>query len=188
MGVPRHLSFALPAGSALSQSPSRPPPHLLPSLWRRPFLSHGSAGLLLGASVHASCPRPSERAGSVAAASSSRPHRGGPTWRVLSPSFLCRFGSCFTLTPWADADSSPVCVPLLLRCRGRAVPPARGCVCHCIPLLFLLVCWVCLRLSPAKGVGDHAGRPGPGMQAQPHWRLFWRRYDEDGQGVSISSP
>lgn len=66
---------------------------------------------------------------------------------------------------------------------------ARVAVCHCIPL-FLLVCWVCLCLSPARGAGDRAvGVPGPVERRRSLIGVpFLRRYDEDGQGVSISSP
>lgn len=115
--VPRHLSFALPAGSVLSCFPL-PATSALASQPVQTALPEPRSAGLLSSSRPCVCPRPSERAGSVAAPR--------PTWRVLSPSFLFRLCVLLHTDVLGGCRSSPVCVPLLLRCRGQAVPPARA--------------------------------------------------------------
>ena len=155
--------------------------HLLPSVWRQPFLNHGQ--LVSSQSL--------VRAFAWGPVSVRVPWPHRVTRGVFClPCLLSDFGSCFTLTSQADANSLlSVCPSCWDAGGGLCLQHTRGCVCHSIPL-FLLVCWVCLRVSPTRGAGDHAVEvPGPvecrrSLIGVP----FLRRYDENGQGVSISSP
>lgn len=150
--------FPLPATSALASQPvetALPEPR--------------SAGLL-SSSRPCVCPRPSERAGSVAA---PRP-TWRPTWRVLSPSFLCRFWVLLHTDVLGGCRFSPVCVPLLLRCRGQAVPPARAWLCLSLHSTFPFGLLGVSASQPSKGSWrPRGGSAWPsGAQAEPHWSAF----------------
>lgn len=140
LGIPRHLSSALPAVSVVSCFPL-PATSALASQRVETALPEPRSAGLLSTSRPCVCPRPSERAGSVAAPRRTWRH----TWRVLSPSFPFRFWVLLHTDISGGCQFSPQCVPFLLRCRGRAVPPARLWLCLSLHSTFPFGMWgVCV--------------------------------------------
>ena len=184
LGIPRHLSSALPAVSVVSCFPL-PATSALASQRVETALPEPRSAGLLSTSRPCVCPRPSERAGSVAAPRRTWRH----TWRVLSPSFPFRFWVLLHTDISGGCQFSPQCA-LPAEMQGAGCASSTLVVVSVTPFHFSFWYVGCLRVSPTRGAGDHAVEvPGP---VERRWSLigvpFLRRYDENGQGVSISSP